>query len=157
MLRCFANSPFAIIPPESETTLDAHNGVSTIGALTSGEGGASTLSVTGAHIPAAEDEVCELGSSSTFSVGHLTPFLMTISVAVGFGTRMVTSGAVFGNNVPAMTSPDGRPCGRVAKDVVGFFIVLYCIVFKYLYSAPQQPKANRGACGSISSKKRDKF
>ena len=36
-------------------------------------------------------------------------------------------------------------------------IVLYCIVFKYLYSAPQQPQANRGAFGSISSKKRDKF
>jgi len=34
---------------------------------------------------------------------------------------------------------------------------LYCIVFKYLYSAPQQPWANRGAFGSISSKKRDKF
>jgi len=26
-------------------------------------------------------------------------------------------------------------------------IVLYCIVLKYLYSAPQQPKANRGAWG----------
>jgi len=35
--------------------------------------------------------------------------------------------------------------------------ILYCIVFKYLYSAPQQPWANRGAFGSISSKKRDKF
>src|SRR6218665_1974475 len=32
-------------------------------------------------------------------------------------------------------------------------IVLYCIVFNYLYSAPQQPWANRGAFGSISSKK----
>jgi len=31
---------------------------------------------------------------------------------------------------------------------------LYCIVFKYLYSDPQQPWANRGAFGSISSKKR---
>jgi len=30
-------------------------------------------------------------------------------------------------------------------------------VFKYLYSAHQQPQANRGACGSISSKKRDTF
>jgi len=30
--------------------------------------------------------------------------------------------------------------------------VLYCIVFKYLYSAPQQPWANRGAFGSISYK-----
>ena len=30
-------------------------------------------------------------------------------------------------------------------------------VFKYSYSAPQQPWANRGAFGSISSKKRDKF
>src|SRR6218665_861226 len=37
-------------------------------------------------------------------------------------------------------------------------IVLYCNVFKYLYSAPQQPWANRGVFfGSISSKKRDKF
>jgi len=27
---------------------------------------------------------------------------------------------------------------------------LYCIVFKYLYSAPQQPWVNRGAFGSIS-------
>ena len=35
--------------------------------------------------------------------------------------------------------------------------VLYCIVFKYLYKAPQQPWAIRGAFGSISSKKRDKF
>jgi len=33
--------------------------------------------------------------------------------------------------------------------------VLYCIVFNYLYSAPQQPQADRGACGSISSKKRE--
>src|SRR6218665_494213 len=31
---------------------------------------------------------------------------------------------------------------------------LYCIVFKYLYRDPQQPLANRGAFGSISSKKR---
>src|SRR6218665_2206256 len=31
---------------------------------------------------------------------------------------------------------------------------LYCIVFRYLYSAPQQPLANRGAFGSISSKKK---
>jgi len=31
------------------------------------------------------------------------------------------------------------------------------MVFKYLYSAPQQPWANRGAFGSIISKKRDKF
>jgi len=29
------------------------------------------------------------------------------------------------------------------------------IVFEYLYSAPHQPWANRGAFGSISSKKRD--
>jgi len=39
-------------------------------------------------------------------------------------------------------------------------IVLYCIVLccvQYLYSAPQQPWANRGAFGSVSSKKRDKF
>src|SRR6218665_574497 len=35
--------------------------------------------------------------------------------------------------------------------------LLYCIVFKYLYSSPQQPWANIGAFGSISSKKRDKF
>src|SRR6218665_792838 len=31
---------------------------------------------------------------------------------------------------------------------------LYRIVFKYLYSAPTQPKANRGAFGSICSKKK---
>src|SRR6218665_431850 len=37
------------------------------------------------------------------------------------------------------------------------FFVLYCIVLKYLYSAPQQPWANRGAFGSISSKKRHKL
>src|SRR6218665_115848 len=35
--------------------------------------------------------------------------------------------------------------------------LLYCIVFKYLYSAPQQPWPNRGAFGSISSKKRDEL
>ena len=35
--------------------------------------------------------------------------------------------------------------------------LLYCIVFKYLYSAPQQLWANRGAFGSISSKKIDRF
>src|SRR6218665_921777 len=34
------------------------------------------------------------------------------------------------------------------------FKMLYCIVFKYLYSAPQQPWGNRGAFDSISSKKR---
>jgi len=34
---------------------------------------------------------------------------------------------------------------------------LYCIVVKYLYSAPQQPWANRGAFGLISFKTRDKF
>ena len=33
---------------------------------------------------------------------------------------------------------------------------LYCIVFKYLYSAPKQPWANRGAFCLISSKKRDR-
>jgi len=37
------------------------------------------------------------------------------------------------------------------------FIVWDGMVFKYLYSAPQQPWANRGTFGSISSKKRDKF
>src|SRR6218665_1970115 len=42
-------------------------------------------------------------------------------------------------------------------NVSNMIIVLYCIVFKYLYSAPQQPWTNRGAFGSISSKKRDKF
>jgi len=36
-------------------------------------------------------------------------------------------------------------------------MVSYGMVFKYLYSAPQQPWANRGALGSINSKKRDKF
>jgi len=43
------------------------------------------------------------------------------------------------------------------KKFSEIYITLYCIVFKYLYSDPQQPQANRGACGSISSKKRDKF
>src|SRR6218665_3762431 len=38
-----------------------------------------------------------------------------------------------------------------------YIIVLYCMVFKYLYSAPQQPWANRGAFGSISFKTEDKF
>src|SRR6218665_950406 len=33
----------------------------------------------------------------------------------------------------------------------------YGMVFKYLYSAPHQPWANRGALGSSSSKKKDKF
>jgi len=42
-------------------------------------------------------------------------------------------------------------------SIVLYCIVLYCIVFKYLYSAPQQPRANRGAFGLTSSKKRDKF
>jgi len=36
-------------------------------------------------------------------------------------------------------------------------MVFYGMVFKYLYSARQQPWANRGAFGLISSKKRDKF
>jgi len=35
--------------------------------------------------------------------------------------------------------------------------ILYCIIFKYLYSAPQHPWSNRGAFASINSKKRDKF
>ena len=34
-------------------------------------------------------------------------------------------------------------------------LLLYCIVFEYLYSALQQPWANRGAFGLISSKKRE--
>jgi len=34
--------------------------------------------------------------------------------------------------------------------------LLHCIVFVYLYSAQQQPCANRGAFGSISSENRDK-
>jgi len=36
-------------------------------------------------------------------------------------------------------------------------IVLYCFVFKYLYSALHKPWVNRGAFGAISFKKRDKF
>jgi len=36
-------------------------------------------------------------------------------------------------------------------------LLLYCIVFMYLFSAPLQPWANIFAFGSISSKKRDKF
>jgi len=42
------------------------------------------------------------------------------------------------------------PCSELNKNVTQ---ILYYIVFKYLYSAPQQPWAN----SSISSKKRDKF
>ena len=33
----------------------------------------------------------------------------------------------------------------------------YCVEFECLYSAPQQLWVNRGAFGSISFKKRDKF
>jgi len=50
--------------------------------------------------------------------------------------------------------------GLTAFSINAFFylfFVLYCIVSKYLYSAPQQPWANRGTFDSISSKKRDKF
>jgi len=36
-------------------------------------------------------------------------------------------------------------------------MVWYGMVFKYLYRPLQQPWANRGAFGSISSNKRDKF
>ena len=35
------------------------------------------------------------------------------------------------------------------------YCIVYCIAFKYLYSAPQQSWTNRGGFGSISSKKRD--
>ena len=38
-----------------------------------------------------------------------------------------------------------------------WILILYCIVFQYLYSAPQQPWANRCVSGSLISKKRDKF
>src|SRR6218665_1147013 len=113
---CFSNSRTST---GTSSATSSHNGASTVSALTPGKSEASTSSVTAAHAPGAEDEVCELGSSSTSSVGHLTPFLMTISVAVGFRTRMVTSSVLFGSNVPAMTSPNGRTCGRVAQDVVG--------------------------------------
>src|SRR6218665_100643 len=43
--------------------------------------------------------------------------------------------------------------------IVLYCIALYCIVFKYLYSPPQLPWANRGAFVSISYmyKKKDKF
>src|SRR6218665_3585064 len=34
------------------------------------------------------------------------------------------------------------------------YCIVYCIVFKYLYSAPQQRWANRDAFGSISSKQK---
>jgi len=43
------------------------------------------------------------------------------------------------------------PTTNVSNDV-NFLIKL---VFKHLYSAPQQPWANRGAFGSISPKKRE--
>jgi len=38
-------------------------------------------------------------------------------------------------------------------------LIRQILVFEYIYiySAPQQPWANRGAFGSISSKKRDKL
>ena len=36
-------------------------------------------------------------------------------------------------------------------------IYMYCILFKYLYSDPQQTRTKEGAFGSVSSKKRDKF
>jgi len=42
-------------------------------------------------------------------------------------------------------------------QLVGYGCGITGMVFEYLYSAPQQPWANRGAFGSISSKKRDKF
>src|SRR6218665_1363835 len=66
----------------------------------------------------------------------------------------------FEDNCSILSSRDQSKKERVTRRDVTHaddLIVLYCIVFKYLYSAPQQPKANRGACGSISSKKRDKL
>src|SRR6218665_1535047 len=44
--------------------------------------------------------------------------------------------------------------GMVWYGMVWYGMVWYGMVFKYLYSAPQQPWANRGAFGSISSKKK---
>src|SRR6218665_2507493 len=44
--------------------------------------------------------------------------------------------------------------GMVWNGMVWYGMVWYGMVFKYLYSAPQQPWANRGAFGSISSKKK---
>jgi len=42
---------------------------------------------------------------------------------------------------------------RIWYGMVWYGMVWYGMVFKYLYSAPQRPWANRGAFGSISSKK----
>src|SRR6218665_1337582 len=52
---------------------------------------------------------------------------------------------------------DQMNCNCRIITIIKFETFKNCIVFKYLYSAPQQPWANRGAFGSISSKKRDKF
>jgi len=45
----------------------------------------------------------------------------------------------------------------VLYGIWALYIEIVCIVFEYLYNAPQQPWAHRGAFGSISSKKRDKL
>src|SRR6218665_245254 len=47
-------------------------------------------------------------------------------------------------------------CRRCRKNTNSLArMCITSIVFKYLYSATQQPWANRGSFGSISSKKRD--
>src|SRR6218665_817651 len=45
----------------------------------------------------------------------------------------------------------------ISKDANDCTSTWYGMVFKYLYSAPQQRWAKRDAFGSITSKKRDKF
>jgi len=54
--------------------------------------------------------------------------------------------------ITATTTPRLR-VGNWYVEPLSHINLLYCIVFKYLYSAPQQPWANRGAFGSTSSKK----
>ena len=64
-----------------------------------------------------------------------------------------------GQKILNLCALDGMQAQRIIRMLsnTGRPTLLYCIVFKYLYSAPQQPWANRGAFGSISSKKRDKI
>ena len=47
--------------------------------------------------------------------------------------------------------------GIIQLDIISYPLGLLYFVFKHLYSAPQHSWTNRGAFGSISSKKRDKF
>src|SRR6218665_1692713 len=72
-------------------------------------------------------------------------------------TEVVMSRKAFSSMISLKKQKDIIISVSAYRNPVTFNIVLYCI--QVLYSATQQPNrgANRGALGSISSKKRDKF